>query len=246
MPSLFELKKQHAHALNKAESLVNAAQNAGREMSDSELLEYNTAMSAVHALNPQIAKIERQNTIRHQLVNGKLLSAQGMAGQARTPSAPVQLSEDYYNDFFTWIGSRGQQIGAALYEGAGSAGGYTVPVVVDGQVVPLAPSEMGVRTVATVIPTSMDIKIPVAASFGAAAVKGESGAADNFFTETDPTLNQFTLSAFMAGGIHTISWELAQDVPSFQQFAITDLVLALQMLEENLYVNGTGTDRHKA
>ena len=47
--------------------------------------------------------------------------------------------------------------------------------------------------------------------------------------------------AFMAGILHQISWELAQDVPSFQQFAVGDMLLAQQLFEENLYVNGTGT-----
>jgi HK97 family phage major capsid protein len=92
-----------------------------------------------------------------------------------------------------------------------------------------------------VVPTASDIKIPRGTAFGEAAGKAESGGSDNYFTETDPTLDQFTLSAFMAGGYRTISWELAQDVPSFNQFAVTDLLLAQQMYEGNLYVNGTGT-----
>lgn len=241
MPNLFALKKQHAFAMNKAESIVAAAESAGRELTESEEQEYNTAMAAVTALKPQIAKIEKSNTIFQHAVNGRLLGAPGNLSAPRTPNAPVVLSEEYLQDFHTWIGSRGQQIGASLYEGSAPAGGYTVPVVVDGQVVPLAPTELGIRTVAQVIPTAMDIKIPVGTAFGTAAIKAESGAADNFFTEVDPTLSQFTLSAFMAGAIRTISWELAQDVPSFQTFCINDLVLALQMCEENLYCNGTGT-----
>jgi hypothetical protein len=56
-------------------------------------------------------------------------------------------------------------------------------------------------------------------------------------------LGQFTLSAFMAGILNTLSWELVQDVPTFQQFAMTDIILAQQMFEENLYVNGTGTNQ---
>ena len=100
---------------------------------------------------------------------------------------------------------------------------------------------MGVRAIASVIPTAMDIKVPRAISFSTAALKVESGSSVNTFTESDPTLDQFTLSAFMSGVTHTISWELAQDVPSFQQFAVSDLVLAIQMLEESLYVSGTGT-----
>ena len=241
MANLMDLKKQHAFALQKAENLINAAENAGREMTEAEEQEYNTAIAAVRALKPQIDKAARINTLHKQAVNGMLLTAPGNVGQARTPNSPVVFSEEYFSDFFTWLGTRGQSIGAAMYEGTGSAGGYAVPVVVEGQVVPLAPQEMGVRSVATVIPTSSDVKIPVAASFGTAAAKSESGASDNFFNESDPTLSQFTLSAFMAGITHTISWELAQDVPAFQQFAVTDLVLALQMYEESKYITGSGT-----
>jgi HK97 family phage major capsid protein len=105
----------------------------------------------------------------------------------------VALSADYKEAFYTWLRSEGKQISAALYEGAGSAGGFVVPVMVDGQIVPLAPQESAVRNLATVIPTSMDIKIPQKASFGAVAIKSESGASTNLFTESDPTLSQITL-----------------------------------------------------
>lgn len=243
---LLQMKRDHAFALKKAESILQAAENAKRDLTDSEESEVNTAVAAANNLGTQIAKIERQSTIRKHLSNGMLIPAAstrdgGAVGYARTPDAPVVLSEDYYNDFYSWLGSNGQQIGSALYEGSGPAGGYVVPILVEGVPVPLAPTEMGVRSVATVIPTASDIKIPTQSTYSTAAVKAESGAADNAFTESNPTLNQLTLSAFMSGVTHTISWELAQDVPSFQQFAINDLVLAIQMLEEGFYVNGTGT-----
>ena len=238
MSTLMELKRARAFAFNKAEAISNAA---GEHLTEAQENEFELAMSAMKALDPQIAKIEKQNTISQHLVNGKLIPAAGNLRQARTPNAPVVLSEEYYNDFHTWIGTRGQQMGAALYEGTGSAGGFTVPIIVEGQVIPLAPTEMGVRTVANVIPTASDIKLPRGATFGTAAGKAESGASDNYFTESDPTLEQFTLSAFMAGGAHTVSWELMQDVPSFQNFCVTDLVLSLQMYEGNKFVNGSGT-----
>ncbi len=240
--NLFEMKRSHAFALNKAEALVRAAESAGRELTEAESAEYDVAMAAVNGLKPQIAKIQRLNTMDRLLVDGKLLGAPGNLRSARTPNAPVVLSEDYMNDFHVWIGSRGQQVGAALYEGSGPAGGYVVPTVVQDQIVPLAPTEMGVRSVATVIPTATDIKIPRTTALGTAAGKAEgTGDGSHLFTESDPTMDQFTLSAFMAGGFRSISWELAQDVPSFNQFAVTDLLLAQQLFEGNLYVNGTGT-----
>lgn len=241
MSSLFDLKKTRAIALRKAETITNAVESASRQMTEDESREFDVNMVAVTALSTEIAKKERQNTLQSQLVDGMLVPAGGNLRQARTPGAPVVLSESYFNAFHTWVGTRGQQVDAALYEGSGSSGGFIVPVIVEGQVVPLAPNEMGVRTIASVIPTAMDIKVPVAASFGTAALKVESGSSINTFTESDPSLQQFTLSAFMSGITHTISWELAQDVPSFQQFCVTDLILAIQMLEESLYVTGTGT-----
>lgn len=126
---------------------------------------------------------------------------------------------------------------AALYEGSNAAGGYAVPITVDDQIVPLAAKEMSVRRIAQVIPTSMDIKVPTKSAFSTATAKAETSS----FTESEPTLGQFTLSAFMAGVLQEISWELAQDVPAFQAFAVDDMILAQQMYEENLFVNGTGS-----
>jgi HK97 family phage major capsid protein len=112
-------------------------------------------------------------------------------------------------------------------------------------IVPLAPLEVGVRKVAMVIPISMDIKIPTKASFGAVALKAESGATQNAFTESNPTLSQITLTTWMIGGTHTISWELAQDVPTFNQFCIQDLLLAMAMYEDALFVSGSGSGQPK-
>src|SRR5262249_28542516 len=70
MPNLFDLKKQYAFEKSKAESIVNAAESEKREMTEAEEREYDVAMAAVNAIAPQIAKIQRQNTISQHLVNG--------------------------------------------------------------------------------------------------------------------------------------------------------------------------------
>jgi HK97 family phage major capsid protein len=161
----------------------------------------------------------------------------GAGGRKQKNGVIQPLSADYAEQFLEYVQSNGRTIGASLSEGTNSAGGYAVPVVVDGQIVPLAPSESAVRQLATVIPTTSDIKIPQKGSFGTATAKAENAA----FAENDPTLSQITLSAFMAGSMDKISWELAQDVPAFQNFVVDDLILAQQMYEENKYINGSGT-----
>ena len=150
------------------------------------------------------------------------------------------FSTDYQSAFHAWLQSGGQTVNAALYEGSNPAGGYAVPVIVDDQIVPLAPQETAIRQLATVLPTTNDLKIPRKTAFGASALKAESGATVNSFSENDPTIDSVTLSAFMAGNLIKLSWEIAQDVPDFQAFAVNDMLFSQQMLEEGLYVGGTG------
>jgi HK97 family phage major capsid protein len=239
MSKLFEMKAQRQHALNKADAILKAAETAGRELTKEEALDVDTAMAAIKGLDPQISAIESKNTILTHLIDGKLLTGNTGAGAGTGSFQKINkiLSSDYTDAFYAYVSSNGVRLEAALYEGSDSAGGYAVPITVDDQIVPLAPMEMGVRSLAMVIPTSMDIKVPQKAGFGQAALKAENAS----FTEVDPTLGQFTLSAFMIGSLHTMSWELAQDVPSFQSFAVDDILAAQSMLEENYYVNGTGS-----
>ena len=259
MADIFALRAQRQHALDKAESLVRLAENGRREFTSTEALEVETCLKAIKVLNADIQRIESNNSIRGMVKNGVLLTDSGSRSQqGRQLSAKATA-------FHQWVLSGGKNMdsvlqadydpighgvripfdlipatrgmSAALYEGSSAAGGYAVPVVVDDQIVPLAAQEMAMRRIAQVIPTTMDIKFPAKASFSTATAKAETAS----FTESEPTIGQFTLSAYMAGVLQEISWELAQDVPAFQAFAVDDMLLAQAMYEENLYVNGTGS-----
>jgi HK97 family phage major capsid protein len=242
----FELRKAHTHALNKAETIITLAENAKRPLTTEEQSDVDQCLMTTKVLGPQINAIKAKNTLsslvdRHG--SAALLTGDPNGSVAGMKGPQHVLSADYSESFFSYVASGGKEISAALYEGAGSSGGYVVPIVVNDQIVPLAPNEMAVRQLSTIIPTTSDVKIPTQLTFATAALKAESGATTNSFAESDPTLGQFTLSAYMAGIVNTISWELAQDVPTFQAFAVTDMILAQQMFEENLYVNGTGTNQ---
>lgn len=264
MAMLFELKKQREEALAKSDAILKAAEANNRPFTEAETVIMAETVKEVEALNPQIASIEKHNTLRAIAPRGQIIPA-GPAATGHTPSvfsagyasygarvmgkatghaaaefSATKFTAEYANAFFAFIASLGRpsaEISAALYEGSSSAGGYAVPIVVDDQIVPLAPQEMAVRRIAQVIPTTTDIKFPSKLAFGTAAINAELGT----FGGTAPTLEQFTLSAFMAGVLNALSWELAQDVPAFQSFLVQDMILAQQMFEENLYVNGSGS-----
>lgn len=249
--NLKEANEEIMQLNRECEAMTNAAQTEGRELTHEENLAFNTKSGRILKL---AAACRAEEAYRHR--PGSMLAALGDNPIALLSGRPPEglhggaaskkvLSQDYPEAFFSYLSTNGQnKSNAALYEGSDAAGGFTVPLTVEGQVVPLAPTDMGVRSIASVIPTEMDLKIPRATTISTATAKAEGdGTGSNLFTESDPVLDQFTLSAFMAGLTHQISWELAQDVPSFQQFAVRDMLLAQQLYEENLFVSGTGNNQ---
>ena len=239
--NVLETKKQRQECLDAADLILKRAESTGAKLTASEEAEIDAHMRAVARFNTQIELSDKRNTIKQlQTPAGHLIPGSPNAKEGRpfTKPQPVKtLSSDYAEAFYDYIASNGAKVGAALYEGSNPAGGYVVPVVVDDQIVPLAPNEMSIRNLASVIPTSSDIKIPTKSSFGTAGIKTELSA----FGESEPTLSQFTLSAYMIGLEADVSWELAQDVPSFQQFAMQDQILAVQQLEESYFATGSGS-----
>jgi HK97 family phage major capsid protein len=254
---LFELRKTRIEMESQADQILRGAETAKRRLDASEEARLNHLQRTIAEYDTKIRSLEKSNTITN-LPMAAFLGGTVPGPRTEFRAQKKTLSADYAQDFYTMVRTKGTQLGshlsegadghggfvlpgfkpsAALYEGAESAGGYAVPLVVDDQIVPLAPQEMAVRRVATVIPTVSDIKIPQKNTFSTASAKAETAS----FTESEPTLTQITLSAFMAGVLQEVSWELAQDVPAFQAFAVDDMILAQQMYEENLYVNGSGS-----
>jgi HK97 family phage major capsid protein len=263
---LHDLKTQHTAALDKAESFVTVAEAAGRNtLTPAESENMTAALAEANNLGVQIKAIEDLGTLRSQARNGMILPGVANANPDADSEGPRQLSAEYVKDFSAWAKSRGKSIGAnmsigqdseggfvfptrsrranaAAYEGAGGSGSFILPMTVEQQIVPLAPPEMGVESIATVIPTSVSLQFPIQTGRGTAASKAESTTATaTSFGGTDPTLNQFTLGAFMIGHAEDASWELLQDVSVFQSFMTQDILLSLAILKENNYVSGSGT-----
>jgi len=134
---------------------------------------------------------------------------------------------------------------AATYEGSqgssDAAGGYAVTVPTVQQIVPLGVPDLGIFDASMVVPTSSDVKIPVATAFGTSVLKAESTGTIATFGGADPTLGQITLTAFMAGALRLVSWELLQDVDLWQQFVVDDLLKGQRILEGSLLATGSGT-----
>ena len=137
------------------------------------------------------------------------------------------------------------KMSAATYEGteggSNGAGGYAVSVPTLDLVTPLAMPDLGIFDASLIVATASDVKIPAAASFGTSAIKAESTGTIATFGGSDPTLSQTALTSFMAGAVRYASWELLQDVQSFQAYLTDDLIRGQRILEGSLLATGTGS-----
>jgi len=265
---LIDILQNQQEALSQADSILAKAAQEGRDLTASEKSSFEGAMARHKHLATQADERQATSTLRAIVGNKFPLLALGGGAPVRNGQKPMSM--EYNEAFLAFLRSGGKQassalsegfdplfggfalpsltgMSAALYEGTGgsstTAGGYAVSVPTDGLIVPLAVPDLGVRAVAKAIPTATDIKIPAQNSFGTAGIKAESGSSQNLFSESDPALSQFTLSAWMMGLTNTVSWELLQDVGMFQEFAVRDLINAVDINEDNFFVNGTGTSQ---
>jgi HK97 family phage major capsid protein len=258
-----ELKFQKAELKALAEKMVNAAITGKKDLAGAELTQYNALVASIKRIDADLedhaANAANASAPLTQTRPNFMAKAPAGANGANRNQKP--MSEDYTNAFMAFLRSGGKQavsalsegfdplfggfllptLTAALYESAGASGGFSVTVPTDPNIIPLAVPDLGVRSVARVIPTENDLKLPSQSTFGTAGIKTESGASTYTFSESNPTLSQLTLSAFMMGLTHTVSWELLQDVHLFQEFGVRDLINAVSIAEDGFFVTGTGT-----
>jgi HK97 family phage major capsid protein len=240
--SLLELQQAHDNAIGKADGILAAAERQKRQLTNSEQSAIDNALREATALKPQIAAAKSTTTRSTAEVRAllgiqrpRLTHREPSGGTGLEPIIPKKLSREYFEQFYSRL-SGGGPLSAAMYEGTNSGGGYAVPIMVDDQVVPLAPTDSAIRRLATVIPTKSDIKTPQVTARATVAAKSETSA----FTVAVPTFGQYTLSAFAAGVEVQTSLEFTQDVTQFNTFVLEDAVSAFTEYESSLFVSGTG------
>jgi len=242
-----QAKRKDAHAA--ADRILTSAENQKRPMSAFETSTFDNHMREVKNLDAQIAAAKPTPTAAtYRAELGKLSTPRrdivALTG-ANAPSErygktrllPDRFSREYKEGFDAYVTGEGP-ISAALYEGLGSAGGYAVPYLVDQKIVPLAPQDCALRSLSTVVETESDVRIPAVLTRGTPALKTETAA----FSQNQPTLGDFVLSAFLVGNEIPASLELLQDAPwALKEMILPDAASGQLELEESYYINGSGS-----
>jgi HK97 family phage major capsid protein len=244
--SLQELEAQHANAIGKADAIISAVERQKRPLTSYEQQTIDTNLRIAGDLQPQIqaakAKATRTTTRSVEDYRSQLGTPRRPANSERTHSSgePIvskRLSRDYFDSFHAWVSRSGGPLSAAMYEGSNAAGGYAVPIVVDDQIVPLAPQDSAIRRLSTVIPTRADIHVPQITVRAVATAKSETSS----FGVASPSLGSFTLTANPIAVEVQASLEITQDVTQLRVFVLDDVDSSFLETEEPLFLTGTGS-----
>ena len=199
---------------------------------------YSNMEKDLDSLTNEIKRMERREAIETELnkpVNQPLTSAPSGAEMPKTGRA----SNEYKEDFDRHL--RGKVlVHNVLSEGTDADGGYLVPEDFERDIVTALEEENVIRSLAKVITTQHERKIPVATGHSTAQWTAENAA----YTESNPTFGQKQIDAFKLTDLCRVSVELLQDSAfDIEDYLMKEFARAFGIAEEQAFCVGTGVNQ---
>jgi HK97 family phage major capsid protein len=253
------LNTRKKELLDAQSTMLDTANAAKRQLTGDEEIAYTNIANELTGVETNIARyasIEkgraevgapRETPVITSSTASKFFAFAG--GSKATTPLPTCTSE-YSKGFWASLKSRAtferfQIENAALGEGGTSAaGGALVPVETDPTIPFLAMEECSARGLSRNITTTMNLNLPFQSALTVAALKPESNSSGvNAFASNSPSFGTTLLSAFTIGDSVPASWELLADAKAAGDFITFDLARSIVAKEENLFINGSGTNQ---
>ena len=195
----------------------------------------------INDLGKEIARLERQEALEAELnrpVNQPLTSKPG-SGRGEEPKTG-RASDEYRKAMLDAFRSNFKRVSNILQEGVDADGGYLVPEEYDRRLIDTLSEENIMRRLATIITTSGEHKINIAATKPAASWIEEGGA----LTFGDATFSQILLDAHKLHVAIKVTEELLYDNAfNLEGYILDQFGKALGNAEEDAFLNGDGTGK---
>ena len=232
-----ELREKRAKLWNTMEGFLDTHRNSKGVLSAEDDATYAAMEQDLNDLTNEIRRMERRDAIEAEL--NKPVNTPLTAQPERQPDPEKQgrASNAYREDFGLHLRGR-QPVHNVLSEGTDADGGYLVPEEFERQIVMELEEANVIRSLAKVITTGSERKIPVAASHSTAQWTAENAA----YTESNPTFGQKQIDAFKLTDLIRVSTELLQDSAfDLESYIAAEFARAFGIAEEQAFCVGTGT-----
>lgn len=233
----FELKQEATQIINEMRALNDRAKSEKREFSADEQAKFNALDERFNTISAQIKRAE------------KLLEAERFMNSAPSHETPSEQNERAIDEsertsaFFRMLAkSPGEQhqLSRALGITTDADGGYTIPKAFASSVIEKLNKETLMRKISSVISTSSTTQIPVEAARPEFKWLAEAAA----FSEANATFSKIELNAHKCGGVIKLSTEILEDSSiDIESYIRNKMYDALSDLEEQAFLNGTGTNQ---
>lgn len=231
-----EMIQKRAKVWETAKNFVDTHENENGVLSAEDNETYGRMEKEIEDLTNAIDRQQRAEAREAELnrpVNTPITERPVKPVEEKTGRA----SDAYKEDFGAHL--RGKRpVHNVLSEGVQADGGYLVPEEFERQIVMGLDEANVVRSLAKVITTSAERKIPVAATHSTAAWTAENGA----YTPSDPSFDQKTIDAYKLTDLVKVSIELLQDsMFDLESYIASEFARAFGIAEEEAFCVGTGT-----
>ena len=231
------MREKRAKLWNTMEGFLGTHRNDKGVLSAEDDATYSAMEQDLTDLTTEIKRMERRDAMEAELNKpvGKPLIQ--MPEKPNAEEKKGRASNAYKEDFSRHL--RGKiPIHNVLSESTDADGGYLVPEEFEQDIVTGLDAANVIRSIAKVITTRNDRKIPISVGHSVATWTAENAA----FTESNPTFGQKEIDAYKLTDLIRISVELLQDTAfPLEQYIANEFARAFGIAEEQAFCVGTGS-----
>lgn len=239
--TILELREKRNKAWEAAKAFLESRRTEKGTLTAEDDATYTQMEQEINDLGKEIARLERQEALEAELnrpVNQPLTSKPG-SGRGEEPKTG-RASDEYRKAMLDAFRSNFKRVSNILQEGVDADGGYLVPEEYDRRLIDTLSEENIMRRLATIITTSGEHKINIAATKPAASWIEEGGA----LTFGDATFSQILLDAHKLHVAIKVTEELLYDNAfNLEGYILDQFGKALGNAEEDAFLNGDGTGK---
>lgn len=237
--TILELRNKKAKAWEDAKAFLDAHHREDGTLSASDAAVYDKLEAKIVDLGTEISRMERLNDYEAEMEKPTSKPLCCTPGSALYDVAG-RASNAYKCAMQDAIRSNFHQVSDVLIEGSDTAGGFLVPTEYDARLIEKLEEGDVLRRLATVIQTTGERKINVAASKPAASWVEEGGA----LVFSDAAFSQVILDAYKLSVAVKVSEELLADNQyDLENFLIRSFGQAIADAEEDAFLNGNGVSK---
>ena len=239
--TILELREKRNKAWEAAKACLESHRTEKGTLTAEDDATYTQMEQEINDLGKEIARLERQEALEAELnrpVNQPLTTKPG-SGRGEEPKTG-RASDEYRKAMLDAFRSNFKRVSNVLQEGVDADGGYLVPEEYDRRLIDTLSEENIMRRLATIITTSGEHKINIAATKPAASWIEEGGA----LTFGDATFSQILLDAHKLHVAIKVTEELLYDNAfNLEGYILDQFGKALGNAEEDAFLNGDGTGK---